>query len=153
MRPSVILLVITVGLLFTCKTAEDVMEIGDTVTVEAESLTLKDAEIVSDSAASGSKAVMISHITSVLSGSISLPVGVYEVKIFENAPDRYTDAIYLQINGLPPLRTYSPVHGTYAECNKTVTFSVENKDVPVSITITPSEVNMKIDKLVFEKLE
>jgi hypothetical protein len=153
MRSKAFVLVMIAAVFFTCKTVEEVLEVGDTVTVEAESLTLRDAEVVSDAAAGGGQAVAVSHITSSISGQVTLPAGVYEVTVYENAPDINTDAIYIQIDNRPPLRTYSMSHGTYAACKKSITISVTDKKTPVTLMITPSETNMKVDKIVFTKLQ
>ncbi|MBN1799439.1 MAG: hypothetical protein JW822_12770 [Spirochaetales bacterium] len=153
MRNKLFMVIICMILLTGCKTAETSLGIGDKVTVELETFTLTDAAVVTDSAASGGKAVEIMYITSKLKGEVKLPAGTYRLTVYENAPDKSTDAIYIQINNLTPLRMSVNAHGAYKPCDRTVTISVVDEEIPVNVTITPSEIQMRIDKLEFEKLE
>jgi len=153
MRVKLFIVIILITILINCKTVETALGVGDKVTVELESFALTDAAVVTDPNASDGKVVEIIHITSRLTGEVKLPAGRYLLTVYENAPDKSTDAIYIQINNMTPLRTSADIHGAYKPCDKIITFSVTDPEIPVSIIITPSEIQMRVDKLEFERLE
>jgi hypothetical protein len=153
MRIKAFTAIIIIVIFIQCKTVETALSIGDKVTMEAETFTLADATVVADADASGGEAVEFNYITSKLSGQIELPTGKYMLTVFENAPDKSTDAIYVRVNESPPLRMSADTHGVYYMCDRTITFYVTDDTAPVNIVITSSEIQMRVDRLEFEKLE
>ena len=117
--------------------------------LEAESFTVKDAEVKDLAGAGGGKAVLLSkEDTSYAVKEVALKAGKYEATAYVQAPDEDKDAFYLVING-DENRLFPEEYGKVLPA-KAVTFEVK-KDGAVKIELKASEeAGVLVDRVVIK---
>lgn len=124
---------------------------------EIEDFTIENGKIVEDKAASNGKSVIANDFTFKAKKTIAIKqAGIYQLTIFENAPNGGVDAINVQINeDGGAVRTYpnTPDYGTYAPCSKKVVFTVSQPGDIVVIVFTSNEAGAFYDKITLEMIK
>ena len=121
------------------------------VVLEAEDMSLFDAEIKNLPGARGGKAVLLGSGSSIVDTVVTLSKGKYEVVVYVQAPDGEHDAFYLTFaNGIR--QRLFPGECRKVVAAKAIILKIAKKK-PSKIVLKPAETGMYIDRVVIRPIK
>jgi hypothetical protein len=127
------------------------------IVLEAESFTLKNAEVVADNDASGKKAIRLLTAEAEATLDVTLEPGSYIMTVWEKSPDGSHDAFYAGV-GDDNQRFFPDKYNVWQELGKVLEFTVDKagkKTVKIAVNWPgvkkKGEDGMLIDKIVIKK--